>query len=152
MKCEKRRAVRYANVALALYEMRVRTVKRTFRRSMPSCLAYGSLSEACVPFGIWGLVEKVGPVRHTEARRKVWCKGTCRKVRPVWRMGPLGPLGKCALLGVWKPVEGMHSLRRWQKTPQWGPFAWIWERAARKRHDGAFSRADILRLSFRKIT
>ena len=99
-----------------------------------------------------GLVEKVGLVRHTEARRKVWCKGTCRKVRPVWRMGPLGPLGKCALLGVWKPVEGMHSLRRWQKTPQWGPFAWIWERAARKRHDGAFSRADILRLSFRKIT
>ena len=80
-------------------------------------------------FGIWkpvggvrsvrhmGLVEKVGPVRHTEARRKVWCKGTCRKVRPVRRMGPLGPLGKCALLGVWKPVEGMHSFRRWQKMP-----------------------------------
>ena len=59
----------------------------------------------CVPFGVWHLVEKVGPVRHTEARRKVWCKGTCRKVRPVRRMGPLGPLGKCALLGVWKPVE-----------------------------------------------
>ena len=41
-------------------------------------------------------------------------------------------------LGVWKPVEGMHSFRRWQKMPQWGPIAWIWERAARKRHDGAF--------------
>ncbi len=87
-----------------------------------------------------GLVEKVGPVRHTEARRKV-----CLARR-------MGPLGKCALLGVWKPVGGVHSFRRWQKMPQWGPIAWIRERAARKRHDGAFSRADILRLSFRKIT
>ena len=106
------------------------------------------------PLGVWklvggvcsvrhmGLVEKVGPVRHTEARRKV---------RLARRMGPLGPLGKYALLGVWKPVEGMYSFRRWQKMPQWGPIAWIWERAARKRHDGVFSRADILRLSFRKI-
>ena len=42
-----------------------------FRRLTPSCLAYGSLSKACVPFGIWGLVEKIGPVRHAEARRKV---------------------------------------------------------------------------------
>ena len=42
------------------------------------------------------LVEKVGPVRHTEARRKV---------RLARHMGPLGSLGKCALLGVWKPVE-----------------------------------------------
>ena len=110
------------------------------------------------PLGVWklvggvrsvrhmGLVEKVGPVRHTEARRKV-----CLAQR-MGPLGPLGPLGKCALLGVWKPVEGMHSFRRWQKTPQWGPIAWIWERAARKRHDGAFSRADILRLSFRKST
>ena len=60
------------------------------------------------PLGVWkpiggvrsvrhmGLVEKVGPVRHTEARRKV---------RFARRMGPLGPLGKCALLGVWRPVE-----------------------------------------------
>ena len=60
------------------------------------------------PLGVWklvggarsvrhmGLVEKVGPVRHTEARRKV---------RLARRMGPLGPLGKCALLGVWRPVE-----------------------------------------------
>ena len=111
-----------------------------FRRLTPSRSAYGSLSEACAPLGVWHLVEKVGPVRHTEARRKV---------RLTRRMGPLG---KCALLGVWKPVEGMHSFRRWQKTPQWGPIAWIRERAARKRHDGAFSRADILRLSFRKIT
>lgn len=110
------------------------------------------------PLGVWrpvegvrsvrhmGLVEKVGPVRHTEARRKV------RLVRRMGPLGPLGPLGKCALLGVWKSVGGMHSFRRWQKTPQWGPIAWIRERAARKRHDGAFSRADILRLSFRKIT
>ena len=89
------------------------------------------------------LVEKVGPVRHTEVRRRV---------RLARRMGPLGPLGKCASLGVWKPVEGMHSFRRWQKMPQWGPIAWMRERAARKRHNGAFSRADILRLSFRKIT
>ena len=34
-----------------------------------------------------GPVEKVGPVRHTEARRKVWCKGTCRKVCLVRCMG-----------------------------------------------------------------
>ena len=100
------------------------------------------------PLGVWkpvggvrsvrhmGLVEKVGPVRHTEARRKV---------RLARRMGPLG---KWTLLGVWRPVEGMHSFRPWQKMPQWGPIAWIWERAARKRHDGAFSRADILRFSF----
>lgn len=54
---------------------------------MPSCLAYGSLSEACVPFGVWHLVEKIGPVRHTEARRKVWCKGACRKVCLVRRIG-----------------------------------------------------------------
>lgn len=79
------------------------------------------------PLGVWKpvggvrsvrhmgeLVEKVGPVRHTEARRKV---------RLARRMGPLGPLGKCALLGVWKLVEGMHSFRRWQKMPQWGPIA-----------------------------
>ena len=94
----------------------------------------------CVLFGVWHLVEKVGPVRHTEARRKV---------RLTRRMGPLG---KCALLCVWKLIEGMRSFRRWQKTPQWGPIAWIRERAARKRHDGAFSRADIFRLSFRKNT
>ena len=55
-------------------------------------------------------------------------------------------------LGVWKPVEGMHSFRPWQKMTQWGPIAWIWERAARKRHDGAFFRADILRISFQIIT
>ena len=41
-----------------------------------------------------GLVEKVGPVRHTEARRKVCL---ARRMGPL---GPLGPLGKCALLGV----------------------------------------------------
>ena len=101
------------------------------------------------PLGVWklvggvrsvrhmGLVEKIGPVRHTEARRKVWCKGTCRKVRLARRM---------------EACRSTHPFRRWQKMPQWGPIAWIWERAARKRHDGAFSRADILRLSFRKIT
>ena len=125
-------------------------MKRTFGQSNDV------LAVDTFPLGVWKpvggvrsvrhmgeLVEKVGPVRHTEARRKV---------RLARRMGPLGPLGKCALLGVWKLVEGMHSFRRWQKTPQWGPIAWIWERAARKRHDGAFSRADILRRSFRKIT
>ena len=63
------------------------------------------------PLGVWklvggvrsvrhmGLVEKVGPVRHTEARRKV------RLARRMGPLGPLGPLGKCALLGVWRPVE-----------------------------------------------
>ena len=36
------------------------------------------------PLGVWKLVGGVYSVR---------------------RMGPLGPLGKCALLGVWRPVE-----------------------------------------------
>ena len=73
----------------------------------------------------------------------------------VWR--PVGGVRSVRHMGlveiaIRKPVEGMHSFRRWQKMPQWGPIAWIRERAARKRHDGAFSWADILRLSFRKIT
>lgn len=135
MKCEKRRAARYANMALALYEMHVRAVKRRsggwhlLARRMEACRrcalrsAYDVLLKKLVLFAI-------------------------RK--PVERCGTRGLAEKCALLGVWKPVEGMHSFRRWQKTPQWGPIAWIRERAARKRHDGAFSRADILRLSFRK--
>ena len=99
-----------------------------FRRLTPSRSAYGSLSKVRAPFDVWHLVEKVGPVRHTEARRKV---------RLARRM---------------EACRSTHPFRRWQKMPQWGPIAWIWERAAGKRHDGAFSWADILRLSFRKIT
>ena len=77
------------------------------------------------PLGVWHLVEKVGPVRHTEARRKVWYKGTCRKVCSARRMeacrghaffsasaenAAMGPdcmdLGTCC-----------------QKTPRWGLFS-----------------------------
>lgn len=95
-----------------------------FRQLTLSRSAYGSLSKACVPFGIWGLVEKVGPVRHTEARRKV-----CLARR-------MGPLGKCALLGVWRPVKHaffaalaenavmgpdcMNLGTCCQETPRWG--------------------------------
>ncbi len=48
-----------------------------FRQLTPSCLAYGSLSEACVLFGIWGLLRK-------------WVLFAIRK-----------PAERCALLGVW---------------------------------------------------
>ena len=77
-------------------------MKRTFRQSNDV------QAVDTFPLGVWklvggvrsvrhmGLVEKVGPVRHTEARRKV-CLAR--------RMGLLGPLGKCALLCVWRPVE-----------------------------------------------
>lgn len=109
-------------------------MKRTFRQSNDV------QAVDTFPLGVWklvggvrsvrhmGLVEKVDSVRHTEARRKV------------------------CLARRMEACRSMHSFQRWQKMPQWGPIAWIWERAARKRHDGAFSRADILRLSFRKIT
>lgn len=50
---------------------------------MPSCLAYGSLSEACVPFGIWGLLRK-------------WVLFAIRK-----------PAERCALLGVWDLSESV---------------------------------------------
>ena len=127
-------------MASILYETHVRAVKRTFRRLMPSCLAYGSLSEACVPFGVWHLVEKIGPVRHTEARRKVWCKGACRKVCLVRRIGASRTSRKVCF------ARRMEACRRHaffsalaenaamgpdcmdlgtccQKTPRWGLFS-----------------------------
>lgn len=57
-----------------------------FRRLTPSCLAYGSLSEACVPFGIWGLLRK-------------WVLFAIRK--PAERCGARELAEKCALFGVW---------------------------------------------------
>lgn len=48
-----------------------------FRRLTPSRSAYGGLSKACVPFGIWGLLRK-------------WVLFAIRK-----------PAEKCALFGVW---------------------------------------------------
>ena len=54
-------------------------------------LAYGSLSEACVPFDIWGSL------------LKKWVLFAIRK--PVERCGARGLAEKCALLGVWRPVE-----------------------------------------------
>lgn len=127
-------------MASILYETHVRAVKRTFRRLMPSCLAYGSLSEACVPFGVWHLVEKIGPVRHTEARRKVWCKGACRKVCLVRRIGASRTSRKVCF------ARRMEACRRYaffsalaenaamgpdcidlgtccQETPRWGLFS-----------------------------
>ncbi len=85
-----------------------------FRRLTPSCLAYGSLSEACVPFGIWGLLRK-------------WVLFAIRK-----------PVERCALLGVWRPVKHaffaalaenavmgpdcMNLGTCCQETPRWGLF------------------------------
>lgn len=96
-----------------------------FRRLTPSRSAYGSLSEACVPFGVWHLVEKIGPVRHTEARRKVWCKGTCRKVCFVRRMKAcrrhafFSALAENAAMGP----DCMDLGTCCQKTPRWGLFS-----------------------------
>lgn len=98
-----------------------------FRQLTPSCLAYGSLSEACVLFGIWGLLRK-------------WVLFAIRK-----------PAERCALLGVWGLSEsapcsaygslseacilfGVGRKRRngpdcmslgtcCQETPRWGLFS-----------------------------
>ena len=128
MKCEKRRAARYANMASILHETHVRAVKRCSGSWRLPARVWKPVGGVRSVRHMGEPVEKVGPVRHTEARRKV---------RLARRM---------------EACRSTHPFRRWQKMPQWGPIAWIWERAARKRHDGAFSRADILRLSFRKIT
>ena len=102
-----------------------------FRRLTPSCLAYGSLSEACVPFDIWGLVEKVGPVRHTEARRKVrlarriGASRTSRKVRLARRMEAcrrhafFAALAENAAMGP----DCMDLGTCCQETPRWGLFS-----------------------------
>lgn len=90
-----------------------------------------------LPLGVWklvggvhsvrhmGRVEKVGPVRHTEARRKVWCKGACRKVRLVRRMEAcrrhafLSALAENAAMGP----DCMNLGTCCQKTPRWGLFS-----------------------------
>ena len=61
-----------------------------FRRLTPSRSAYGGLSKACVPFGIWGLLRK-------------WVLFAIRK--PAERCAARGLAEKCALFGVWRPVE-----------------------------------------------
>ena len=69
-----------------------------------------------------GLVEKVGPVRHTEARRKVWCKGACRKVCFARRMKAcrrhafFSALAENAAMGP----DCMDLGTCCQKTPRWG--------------------------------
>lgn len=96
-----------------------------FRRLTPSRSAYGSLSEVCAPFGVWHLVEKIGPVRHTEVRRKVWCKGTCRKVRLVRRMEAcrrhafFSALAENAVMGP----DCMDLGTCCQETPRWGLYS-----------------------------
>ena len=88
----------------------------------PSRSAYGSLLEMCASFGVWHLVEKNGPVRHTEARRKVWCKGTCRKVGLARRMEAcrryafFSALAENAAMGP----DCMDLGTCCQETPRWG--------------------------------
>ena len=103
------------------------------------------------PLGVWrpvggvrsvrhmGLVEKVGPVRHTEARRKVRCKGTCRKVCLVRRIGAFRTSRKVCLArrmeACWRHTffsalaenaamgpDCMDSGTCCQETPRWGLF------------------------------
>lgn len=105
------------------------------------------------PLGVWrpvegvrsvrhmGLVEKVGPVRHTEARRKarlvrrIGASRTSRKVRLARRMEAcrrhafFSALAENAAMGP----DCMDSGTCCQETSRWGLFS-----------------ADILRLSFRK--
>lgn len=77
------------------------------------------------PLGVWKLVEKVGPVRHTEARRKVWYKGTCRKVRLARRMKAcrrhafFSALAENAAMGP----DCMDLGTCCQETPRWGLFS-----------------------------
>ena len=82
-----------------------------FRRLTPSCLAYGSLSEACVPFGIWGLLRK-------------WVLFAIRK-----------PAERCALLGVW----GLSDLSESAPCSAYGSLseACILFGVGRKRRNGA---------------
>ena len=87
-----------------------------FRRLTPSCLAYGSLSKACVPFGIWGLVEKIGPVRHAEARRKV---RLARRMEACRRRAFFSALAENAAMGP----DCMDSGTCCQETPRWGLFS-----------------------------
>lgn len=92
---------------------------------MPSCLAYGSLSEACVPFGIWGLLRKWvlfairKPVERCGARG-----GACRKVCFARRMEVsrrhafFSALAENAAMGS----DCMDSGTCCQETPRWGLF------------------------------
>ena len=132
----------------SILDKHVQTVQTMFRQLTPSCFRHMEACRRRAFCSAMGLVEGSGscspygsPPKGCLAQRMGLSESA-----PCSAYGTSDPLGKCALLGVWKPVEGMHSFRRWQeKMPQWGPIAWIRERAARKRHDGAFSRADILR-------
>lgn len=89
------------------------------------------------PLGVWkpvegmrsvrhmGFAEKVGPVRHTEARRKVRCKETCRKVRFALRMEAcrrhvfFSALAENAAMGP----DCMDSGTCCQETSRWGLFS-----------------------------
>lgn len=87
-----------------------------FRRLTPSCSAYGSLSEVCAPFGVWHLVEKVGPVRHTEARRKVCL---VRRMEACRRHAFFSALAENAAMGP----DCMDLGTCCQETPRWGLYS-----------------------------
>lgn len=107
------------------------------RRLTPSRSAYGGLSEACVPFGIWGLLRKWVLFA---IRKPARCKGTCRKVRLVRRIGAsrtsrkvcfvrrmevcrrhafFSALAENAAMGP----DCMDSGTCCQETPRWGLFS-----------------------------
>ena len=94
-------------------------MKRTFRQSNDV------QAVDTFPLGVWRPVGGVRSVRHMglveiairKPVERCGARGLAEKCALFGVWEPLGPLGKCALLGVWKSVEGMHSFRRWQKTP-----------------------------------
>ena len=87
-----------------------------FRRLTPSRSAYGSLSKVRAPFDVWHLVEKVGPVRHTEARRKV---RLARRMEACRRHAFFSALAENAAMGP----DCMDSGTCCQETPRWGLFS-----------------------------
>ena len=76
-----------------------------FRRLTPSRSAYGGLPEACVPFGIWGLLRKWVLFAIRKPVERCGARGLAEKCALFGVWEPLGPLGKCALLGVWNLLK-----------------------------------------------
>lgn len=94
-----------------------------FRQLTPSCLAYGSLSEACVLFGIWGLLKS--PYGSPPKGAPCSAYGTSRKVCFVRRMEVcrrhafFSALAENAAMGP----DCMDLGTCCQKTPRWGLFS-----------------------------
>lgn len=94
-----------------------------FRRLTPSRSAYGGLSEACVPFGIWGLLKS--PYGSPSKGAPCSAYGTSRKVCLVRRIEArrrhafFSALAENAAMGP----DCMDLGTCCQETPRWGLFS-----------------------------